>query len=566
MLLKRLAEYSELLPSQPTFYANRPVRYIIELDRDGKLLNRAPTDRADERNARGAGMSMPAAAKMRTSATRPILFASDAEYTLGLARKDGAKGEPRASQRHRAYLDMLRRCAERTGLPEVRVVSRFLEDAPLSRLSLGGDFDRAATVTFRVDGVFPSNLRAAQRFWADEHDPAAANVPVMQCAVCGEQQPVLERLPTIKGIRGGARPFISANKEAFLSYGLGASLVAPTCVQCAESFSRALTDLIATQRNRAVVGSTTFVFWTREPCEFSFRDFLTSPRSEQVRALIESVRSGWRAVDFKDSAFYAAALTWPRARVAVRDWIDSTTGRVRENLGRWFERQSIVGPFGEPPRPFGITDLAAATVRELRDLGPATPRALMRTALTGASLPFDPLYQAVRRNRAEQRVTHARAALIKLVLRSRSGAAMEESMVSLNSEDRNPAYLCGRLLALLERAQYLAVKPKATIVDRFYGAASSSPRFVYPSLLKMARSHLSKLARDNPGARAKIEAQVEEIASGILTFPATLTLEEQGLFSLGYYHQRAHDRARAKEARAAREAAAESEADQEGEN
>lgn len=130
-------------------------------------------------------------------------------------------------------------------------------------------------------------------------------------------------------------------------------------------------------------------------------------------------------------------------------------------------------------------------------------------------------------------------------------------MVSLNAEEQSPAYRCGRLLAVLEQAQRLAIRPKATIVDRFYGAASSSPRLVYPNLLKLARAHLSKLERDNPGARAAIEARIEEITSGIPSFPATLTLEEQGLFSLGYYHQRAHDRAQAKEARAARQAMAE---------
>jgi len=205
-------------------------------------------------------------------------------------------------------------------------------------------------------------------------------------------------------------------------------------------------------------------------------------------------------------------------------------------------------------------------VRELRDLGPPTPRALIRSALTGAQLPFDLLYEGVRRNRAEQQVTHARAALMKLVIRSRHGAAMEDRMVSLNSEEQNPAYLCGRLLAVLEQAQRLAVNPKATIVARFFGTASSAPLSVFPRLLRGAQAHLAKLERDRRGAYLALQRRMEEIMAGIGNFPATLTLEEQGLFSLGYYHQRAHDRAEARKARAAREAAAEGEADQGGEN
>jgi CRISPR-associated protein Csd1 len=576
MLLKRLAEYSERLESRPNLYAETAVRYIVELDSAGHLVRPEPVDTSDPatpRTKRGQRRLMPQI--QRSSGVKPILFADKAEYTLGML--SGLPKPEGVAKRHRAYMEILARCAERTELPEVRAVRRFLEDAPLSRLKLGEDFDRAATMTFRVDGVVPSDLPAVQRFWADEHDPANSNggeARTMQCIVCGETRPVLSRLQAkIKGIPGGqtsGTALISANAEAFESYGLQASLIAPTCARCGEDFTRAANDLLRKEANHLIIGGSAFIFWTREPSEFSFRDFLTTPQPEQVRSLIESVRTGRPAADFKDGAFYAAALSASGGRVVVRDWIDSTIGQVRASLSRWFERQSIVGPFGEPPRPFGITALSGATVREPRDLGPPTPRALIRAALTGAPLPFDLLYEAVRRNRAEQRVTHARAALIKLVIRSGPGAAMEDMMASLDSENQNPAYLCGRLLAVLEQAQRLAVNPRATIVARFFGTASSAPLSVFPRLLRGAQAHLAKLERDRRGAYLALQRRMEEIIGGISGFPATLTLEEQGLFSLGYYHQRAHDRAQAKEARAAREAAAqaagESDVDQEEEN
>jgi CRISPR-associated protein Csd1 len=40
-----------------------------------------------------------------------------------------------------------------------------------------------------------------------------------------------------------------------------------------------------------------------------------------------------------------------------------------------------------------------------------------------------------------------------------------------------------------------------------------------------------------------LQQRLEEVMSGIDGFAATLTLEQQGLFALGFYHQRAHDRA-----------------------
>ncbi len=260
--------------------------------------------------------------------------------------------------------------------------------------------------------------------------------------------------------------------------------------------------------------------------------------------------------EFDDTAFYATALSGSGGRAVVRDWIDTTVGQARRHVAAWFERQRIVEPDGTEGRPYGVTALAAGTVRELRDLAPPTPRLLLRSALTGAPLPPGLLYQAVRRNRAEQSVTRQRAALIKLVLRSQQDAETEDRMIQLDRENPSPAYRCGRLFAVLEEAQRLAVPGiKATIGDRFYGTASSAPTSVFARLLGGAKAHLGKLERDRPGAYRALQARMEEIMGGLSGFPRTLSLEDQAVFALGYYHQRAFDRAQAREASERRKAA-----------
>jgi CRISPR-associated protein Csd1 len=97
------------------------------------------------------------------------------------------------------------------------------------------------------------------------------------------------------------------------------------------------------------------------------------------------------------------------------------------------------------------------------------------------------------------------------------------------------------LLAVLAEVQRRAIG-KAAIVDRFYGTASSAPASVFPRLLRGARPHLAKLERDQRAAAFALERRLEEISAGITAFPTTLTLQEQGLFALGFYHQRAYDR------------------------
>lgn len=125
----------------------------------------------------------------------------------------------------------------------------------------------------------------------------------------------------------------------------------------------------------------------------------------------------------------------------------------------------------------------------------------------------------------------------------------------LDFDNRDPAYLCGRLLAVLDAIQRRALNhPNATIVDRFYGTAASAPASVFGTLLHGARPHLAKLRKEpsSQGAARALEQRLEDVLAPLTAFPTTLTLPEQGLFALGFYHQRADDRRAARERHAER--------------
>lgn len=106
----------------------------------------------------------------------------------------------------------------------------------------------------------------------------------------------------------------------------------------------------------------------------------------------------------------------------------------------------------------------------------------------------------------------------------------------LDLSNINPAYRLGRLFAALEKIQEEASPGlNATIRDRYYGAASSTPVAVFTTLLRLKNAHLKKL----PVARAMwFEKLVGEILSAVVDFPKHMPLPDQGRFALGYYHQR----------------------------
>lgn len=554
MLLQRLREYAERMDLPPALYAEGPVRYLVDLDTSGRRRP-ALTDTADPaspRTRRGVRRLVPQV--QRAVGIKPLLLADNAEYTFGLPRDTSRPARVVAC--HTAYVELLDRCVVATREPTAQTVAAFLRDDPLGQLPLPPDFDRGAMITFRVDDAFPIDVPAVQAFWASVHDPAAAvtGATVMQCLICGEARPVLDRLQAkLKGVPGGqmsGTALISANASAFESYGLEASRIAPTCAACGERFTRAANALLASEQNRMFLANAAFVFWTREPVDFSWRDYFDQPDPAQVQRLLASVRTGGRLPRVDETAFYATVLSGSGGRAVVRDWIDTTVGEARRHLATWFTRQDIVDAAGDAGRPLGLYALAAATVRDPRtDLAPPTLRSLLRAALLGAPLPMELLYQAVRRSRAEQGITRPRAALIKLVRLSRQPDAEEDTMVQLDSRHPSAAYQCGRLLAVLEEVQRGALgNVSATIVDRFYGTASSAPASVFGRLLRGAQPHLARLERDRRGAYLALQGRLEEVLGALDSFPRTLTLEDQGLFALGYYHQRAHDRAEARRA------------------
>ena len=569
MLLSKLKEYAdERMHSQlPPLYASTPVAWIVELHSDGRPLTPIPTNLTDPSTPRGRrGRRMAAPEVNRSSAIKPLLLADTGEYTFGRPRDSGK--QERAGQAHAAYRQLLDRCAGETKEPAVLAVRRFYERGGVDQLDLGEEWDYGMKITFEVnlaDGTRsrPIDLPAVREFWLSINTPDLDDRG--QCLVCGDRKPVLNRLQAkITGIRGGqsaGTSIISANRPAFESYGLAASRTAPTCRECGEAFTRAANDLLAEERSHFGVAGATFIFWTRKKdVDFDFGSHLQEPNPAQVKALLDSVAKGRRADIENETAFYATSFSASGGRAVMRDWIDTTVGSVAESLARWFALQRIgeprgEDPTGENPRPLSLFRLAVSTVRTASDLPVTTPRALFKAALQGTPLPTEIAFQAVRRNRAEQGVSRERAALIKLVLLSQEiQEPREDYMVALDTDHPSYAYHCGRLLAVIEDVQRAALpRVNATIVDRFYGAASSTPAIVFGALLRGVQPHLARLERDNPGAYVNLQRRLEEVCARIGDWPTALPLKDQALFSLGYYHQRAHKRAEDISRRAARD-------------
>ncbi len=97
-------------------------------------------------------------------------------------------------------------------------------------------------------------------------------------------------------------------------------------------------------------------------------------------------------------------------------------------------------------------------------------------------------------------------------------------------------YTLGRLFAVLEQIQQTANPTiNATIKDKYFNAAASTPAHIFPILINLAQKHLRKL---NEGQKKYFDKQIGELSVVIgEEYPVRMNLPQQGAFQLGYYCQ-----------------------------
>jgi CRISPR-associated protein Csd1 len=557
VILKRLMEYELRHADQtPIGYALRTVNYSIRLTSEGTFQDIIPLAGVESRTGRtGRPMLVPYGKRSGTSPPA-FLLVDDSRYVIGLEN---------ATAYHDRFVALVRECARATRCAAVEAVARWLERGERLPSNVEAELTRADVIGFEVDGVWVADLPEVRSFWATKSAAATASRVegvTATCLVTGEQVEPVRILPMkVRGVPNtnqGLADFTSFNEAAFRSYGLEQTQNAPMSPEAARLFVNGLNRLLRDPLTHLQVQDVVYCFWTREPSDFSILTFLENPKTEDVAELLRSAQTGRRITTesgerVSPADFFVLALSGSRSRVVVRDYHETTLDSVKANLATWFRRLAIVDTDGSDARPAGIFRLAASLFREAKDIPAHVPTALLASAIMGAPLPTYLLGLAVKRNQAMQgpyseyqgrrSLSVERLAIIKALL----SQGEEDTLKGLNPEHPDAAYHCGRLLAVLERIQRAALGDiNATVVDRYYGAACASPGSILGNLVNDAQAHLGKLRKERKDYHHQL--RLEEVLAAIGTeFPKTLSLPRQGLFALGFYHQKAHDRAQAAE-------------------
>ena len=552
-MLNQLLEYAraEGMASEPGF-VSKVVHYCLDVDADGKSASLQQLgDGKGRRYERCPNLSQPEMISGGVKRSQFLIESASVVLLLNKTEEDEAKALPRrefflsllnqaADQDER--LNALRLCAQllenSVELERLKLQARADKVKPTDQIVLWHDSEDILQEGHWVDWwrTFRSNLSAGST--KKTSDDKMLDLLTGELATPARTHFKITGLAGIGGL-GTGDSLVSFDKSAFQSFGLDQSLNAAMSEASARLYADVLNQLLARSQKFARVK---ICHWFSRKVEEDPFDFVLDPRAEEINfaAMIERLRSLSSDKEKSSTLFYCLSLSGSSGRVMVRDWEEGNLKALCQNVARWYEDLQIVssrdGELARSPKLFAVL---ASLYRDADDIVDNLALHLFRAATRGQQIPLTAISQAVSRFKIDlvkdQTMNTARMGLVKAYFLRKTGGVPVQSTVSIDHPD--PAYHCGRLLAILARVQTKALGDVgAGVVQRFYGASSQAPALTFGRLLAGSQHHLNKI--EPAKLRNWYEGRIAEVVAAIgPQLPRSLSLEKQALFALGYYQQ-----------------------------
>jgi CRISPR-associated protein Csd1 len=597
-MLHALLDYAqrERLAAEPGFKL-KTVPWLLVFSPSGEFLG-VQDLRGDDRKRRGRDfplcpdLTQP---ELITAGAGARHFLVDALEVVVLLTSDG-EIDQKLSAKHRRFVKLLEQASSSVaelgtiatrlgdvvslGVIRARLREHKAKPAELATFAVSGGGGSAVIVVERDDWhewwrSFRGKLGAARgkKGLGKSQEPKGGAAPAlrMPCLLSGElvePQSTHNKITGLADVGGHAAGDVLAgfDKEAFRSFGLSHAANAAMSETMVKTYTTALNDLIK-RRSQRLAGVKVIYWYTGrveeeddvlaavlagfevsqpddsdEEAPSADQSRLQYRAESRAKRLLTAIRAGERA-DLKNFRYYALTLSANSGRVVIRDWMEGAFEELLHVVNGWFDDLSIVSRDGKRiiwAHKFAA--VLAAPVRDLKDAPPSLVAALWRCALKEQPIPRQVMAQTLHRVRLDlirdEPPCHARFGLLKAFCNRE--ARIPNMTAELNDVETRAAYVCGRIMAILARIQKAALGDVCLGgVQRYYAAASATPALVLGRLVRTAQiAHLPKIR--SKGVQIWFENQLRDTWNKLSHAPpAVLTLEEQTLFAMGYYHQRA---------------------------
>ena len=544
----------------------RGVLFALVLSEAGDLLQVMPLAQQTMRGKKQVNVPRRIIVPMgetRASGICPFFLCDNSSYFLGMDEKGKAKRTAEcfaaAKKLHEEVLGGVQSEAARAVLAffERWQGGKEMLHTHSALAPYAAEISAGANLVFRGARTFVHEDPAVCEAW-EKYLDASGSKEKRRCLVTGALAPIAVKHPALKGVSGAQATgamLVSFNANAYESYGHDGEQGgnAPVSKKAAFAYGTALNALLADREHTKIIGDTTMVYWAEEESEaaqdllcgmlFGDEDKMTD---DLLDAVLKKVQAG-AAIDYEGVAisyanpFYILGLAPNAARLSVRFFLQGSFGDFLKNLALHMEQMKIVRPSWETRGNVPLWELLRETVNpnaKVKMASPIMAGAMLRAVLTGGKYPvsvFQNILLRIHAEQGERKINARRAGFLKAYLMRNRGRKIT---VALDENSTDVAYLLGRWFALLEEVQEKAnPEIKATIRDRFFDSACGTPAHVFPMLQKLALHHLKKL---ETAPRVYLDKKLSEIMGKLdaKDMPRHLPLEEQGVFILGYYHQK----------------------------
>ena len=567
MILQALVQYYETLLARGEI--DRPgwskvnVSWRLDLNPDGSLFDVSPLQKPSPNGKKMPPQRLAVPAQVKRSSGVAANFLCDtSSYLLGV----DDKGKPERTKAcfeasREKHLEILKDPPGETAAAVRAFFDTWNSSSAVEHPALQpylSEIYKGGNLIFYYNNKPAANDSDIAAAWQQAYDSASDSDTPTRCSVTGKLAPAARLHGNIQGVRGAqssGASLVSFNADAFCSYGHEQGENAPVSTYAMTAYTQALNYLLRSDNVRRI-GDVTVVYWVEnaDPAIAAFAGAMLFGPQEQsdwsendILGAIQKLVSG-RTADLQDmhlspdTHFYILGLAPNAARLSVRFFWQDTFQTLLDNVQKHYDRLEIVRPAYDKFPRLGVYWLLQETVNTNSRNPSAAPQLagdVLRAILNNTRYPATLLDGVMMRIRAEQKVTRGRAAIIKAYyLRNEDPRCPKEVLTVGNNKETNyQPYVMGQLFAVLEAIQ-MAVNPdiNTTIKDRYFNAAASTPATVFPTILMLAQKHMQKMSK---AQKIYYDKQIAALAGGKLegSFPARLTLPEQGSFILGYYHQ-----------------------------
>ena len=597
MLIRSLCDYYDIQSARgeaaSDIMSEQPVHWMVMLTPDGRvadIIDKRIEESVPQKNGKVKIVKKPIVVSLpkRTQKTgidaniiehRPLyIFGLNYDAKIGLT-PDDKTGKARKS--HEAFVKKNLEFFDGIDSEIARAYVNFIKnwvpenETENEQLKKLGKEYQGSYYIFALDGSPECKLHKDKAVLAKYEEimaKAAAEAAesddgIMMCPIEGERLRAARIHDKIKGIKGGnsvGAVLVNFNSSAFESYGKSQSMNSGISEKAMKKYTSSLNKLLADPMHHIYSDDMTVVFFAmkhddKAECDL-FSDYLNSSNAvtedstkADVKAVSENIyhkgQTG-KAQALDDDVdngvdFFVAGFTPNGSRICQKFMVRNKFGKIIDNVKQHQQDMAICGSNGEIP--LWRINKELVSPNSANAISPALQSDIFQAILNGTNYPYTLLETVVRRvctdsdtdSNNKIKINEVRAGLIKAFInrKARLNGDKEEITMSLDKENKNPAYLCGRLFAVLEKIQLEAtdVKLNRTIKDAYFSSASSRPALIMPRLIDLSNYHLRKLKE---GRAIDFSKLINEIMGKIKdSLPTNLSIMEKGKFQLGYFQQ-----------------------------